>query len=137
MKIGIAPQSDVDAIWQLISAKMQVGCDKTGGATSSVEMWQMCRRLDAFLIIGYDTEIQFAAVWRFETWPSGQVFRCIGLCGSRPEAWMADLYTFAMSQARIGGTDRLIAQGRKGWRRLIERHVTGRVKTLWETYEVR
>jgi hypothetical protein len=136
MNIIIASQADVDAIWPSISRKMQIGCDKTGGGTSAAEMWQMCRRLDAFLIVGFDTELKFAAVWRFETWPSGQVFRCVGLSGSHPEQWMADLDEFAMSQARIGGTDRLIAQGRKGWRRLIERYVTKRVKTLWETYEV-
>lgn len=136
MRIAVASQADVDAIWPLISAKMQIGCEKTGGATSSAEMWQMCRRLDAFLVVGYAEELNFASVWRFETWPSGQVFRCIGLCGSKPETWMASLYEFAKSQARIGGTERLVAQGRNGWRRLIERYVTGRVKTLWETYEV-
>jgi hypothetical protein len=136
MRIAIASQADVDAIWPMISAKMQLGCDKTGGGTSSAELWQMCRRMDAFMIVGYAEELHFVSVWRFEVWPSGQVFRCMALCGSRPEKWMADLYDFAKSQGRIGGTERLVAQGRKGWRRLIERYVTGRAKTLWETYEV-
>ncbi|MBX5143211.1 hypothetical protein HJB79_31375 [Rhizobium lentis] len=136
MRIAIANSAEVDAIWPSISEKMQTGCDKTGGGTSSAEMWQMCRRGDAFLIVGFAESIEFASVWRFETWPSGQVFRCVGLCGAKPERWMRSLYDFALSQAKIGGTDRLIAQGRKGWRRLIERHVTGRVRTLWETVEV-
>lgn len=136
MRIAIANAAEVDGVWPSISEKMQIGCDKTGGATSSAELWQMCRRGDAFLLVGLDQEIIMASVWRFETWPSGQVFRCVGLCGSRPELWMRDLYEFAISQAKIGGTDRLIAQGRKGWRRLIEKYVTGRVRTLWETVEV-
>jgi hypothetical protein len=136
MKIGIASAAEVDQIWPAISEKMQIGCDKTGGATSSAELWQMCRRGDAFLIVGLGEQIDFASVWRFETWPSGQVFRCVGLCGQHPDQWMRCLYDFAMSQAKVGGTDRLVAQGRKGWRRLIEKYVTGRVRTLWETVEV-
>lgn len=136
MKIGIANASEVDQIWPLISPKLQQGCDRTGGATSSAEMWHMCRSGGGFLIVGYDEKLIVASVWRFETWPSGQVFRCIGLCGSHPELWFKDLYEFARSQARIGGTERLVAQGRKGWRRFYERYVEGRVRTLWETFEV-
>jgi hypothetical protein len=136
MRIAIANSAEVDAIWPAISEKMQIGCEKTGGATSSAELWQMCRRGDAFLIVGFGDEISFASVWRFETWSSGQVFRCVSLCGQHPELWMRGLYEFALSQAKIGGTRRLVAEGRKGWRRLIEKYVTGRVRTLWETVEV-
>lgn len=137
MKIGIANAAEVDQIWPLISEKMQAGCNRTGGGTSSADLWQMCRGGDAFLVIGFTPEaVKFASVWRFETWPSGQVFKCIGLCGSDPKKWIADLHEFVLSQARIAGTTRLVAEGRRGWSRIFERYVSKRTRTLWETYEV-
>lgn len=135
MNIGIASAPEVDRFWPMIGLEMQRGCDKTGGATSSGELYQMCRAGDAFLFIGYENEVKMASVWRFETWPSGVVFRCMALCGKEMGTWIVPLYEFAMSQAAIGGTNRLIAQGRKGWDRALSRFL--KVRVLWQTYEVR
>lgn len=134
MKIGIASIAEVDGFWPMIYQDIQRGCDKTGGATSSGELYQMCRSGNAFLFIGYDDAIKVASVWRFETWPSGTVLRCMALSGRQMGTWIVPLYEFAMSQAAIGGTDRLIAQGRKGWDRALSRFL--KVRVLWQTYEV-
>lgn len=138
MRIGIANAAEVDAIWPLISAEMQRGCDKTGGGSSSGSLWQLCRSGNAFLIVCHDgEEIICASVWRFETWPSGTVFRCLGVCGKSMNLWVSELYAFALSQAKIGGTDRLIAEGRPGWVRVLSRYLDRRVRGLWQTFEVR
>lgn len=134
MNILTAPVSDVDKIWPLIHDKMQAGCAKTGGATSSGEMWQMCRTGNAFLIVGHEEEIVFASVWRFETWSSGLVFRCVGLCGNKIPEWFMLLYDYAKAQAKLGGTDRLVAEGRIGLSRFAGRYL--KVKRLSESFEV-
>lgn len=136
MRIGIANAAEVDAIWPLISVKMQDGCDRTGGAVSSADLWQMCRSGNAFLLVGMEEEIRIASVWRFENWPSGPVFRCLGLCGSRPDEWIESLYDFALSQARTAGVKRLVAEGRKGWPRILQRYLKRQITPLWQTFEV-
>lgn len=136
MNIGIANSAEVDRFWPLISAGIQEGCDLTGGAVSSSELWHMCRSGNAFLIVGLENEIKVASVWRFETWPSGTVFRCLSLWGKNMNAWIAPFTEFVISQAKIGGTDRLIAQGRKGWERVIRR-MFRQSRVLWQTYEVK
>lgn len=136
MRIEIAGIGDIDKIWPLISEKLESGCRKTGYATSSADMWQMCRSGNAFLVIGYEEKIEFASIWRFETWPSGLVFRCVGLCGNNITKWFVDLYHFAKAQARIGGTERLVAEGRVGLPRLAKRLLKSKVKRLWESFEV-
>jgi len=135
MIIGIATAAQVDQMWPDITAGIQRGCDLTGGATSSAELWQMCRTGNGFLIVGVEDGIKVASVWRFETWPSGVVFRCMSLTGSNMASWIGPFSSFIVSQAKIGGTDRLIAQGRKGWERVIRR-MFSQSKVLWQTYEV-
>lgn len=137
MKIGIANAAEVDALWPVIGIEMQRGCDKTGGGTSSGYLWQQCRSGAAFLIICNDGEnIVCASVWRFENWPSGTVFHCIGVCGKSMHLWVRELYEFALSQAKIGGTSRLIAEGRSGWVRVLKRYLSKQVRGLWQTFEV-
>lgn len=136
MRIGLATTAEIDLIWPQISRRMQDGCDRTGGATSSSELWRMCRSGNAYLIYAVDTELRMASVWRFETWPSGTVFQCVAICGTRMDQWIAPLAQFAKSHAHIGGADRLIAQGRKGWERALKR-VLGPTRVLWQTYEVK
>lgn len=137
MKIGIATSQEVDALWPRISSEMQRGCDKTGGAMSSADMWQMCRSGNAFLFVGFeDSSLLFAAVWRFETWPSGPVFRCIGVCGRAMKTWISDHYAFALEQAKYGGAQRIIAEGRCGWPRVLARYIGRPVRPLWQTFEV-
>jgi hypothetical protein len=138
MNLGIATSAEVDKIWPLIGQEMQRGCDKTGGEISSGDMWQMCRSGNAFLIMGYEPdEIVVASVWRFETWPSGVVFKCVGVCGKPMKRWVRELYDFAFSQAKIGGTERLVAGGRMGWSRVLSRYLKRPVRNLWQTFEVR
>lgn len=137
MKIGIANAAEVDAVWPSIAKEMQRGCDKTGGGMSAGDLWQMCRSGNAFLIVIFNEQgVSCASVWRFENWPSGQVFRCIGLAGKSMKDWVAGLYDFALQQAKIGGTTRLIAEGRPGWTRILSRHLKRPVKPLWQTFEV-
>jgi len=138
MKIGIANAAEVDAVWPSIAKEMQRGCDKTGGGMSAGDLWQMCRSGNAFLVLIFTDEgIVCASVWRFENWPSGTVFRCLGLMGRSMKVWVKGLYDFAMKQAEIGGTDRLIAEGRPGWVRVLSRYLSQPVKPLWQTFEVR
>lgn len=137
MKIGIANSSEVDAFWPSVAKEMQRGCDKTGGGMSAGDLWQMCRSGNAFLILIFnDKGFACASVWRFENWPTGQVFRCLGLCGRNMGAWVAELYEFAMQQAEFGGTSRLIGEGRPGWPRVLSRYLNRPIKGLWMTFEV-
>lgn len=137
MNIGIASNQEVDGIWPLISDRIQQGCDKTGNATSSADLWQLCRSGNAFLIlVGDGASIKAASVWRFETWPSGLVFKCLSLSGDDMPTWIRPFSQFIISQAKIGGSDRLIAEGRKGWERVIKR-MFQQSRVLWQTYEVK
>lgn len=137
MNFRLCLASEVDSVWPSIAQGMQRACDKTGGASSAGELWQMCRNSEAFFIIGFDERsILVASIWRFETWPSGTVFRCLAMTGHRPAEWVEGLRDFVMPIARDGGTQRVIAQGRKGLHRLFQRHLSRPVKVLWETYEV-
>ena len=136
MNFEIATLAEVDAIWPSVAGRIQEGCDRTGGATSSGDLWRQCRAGEAFLIIGSDgASIRVASVWRFETWPSGLVFRCLSLAGVQMGTWLIPFAQFVQEQARTGGTDRLIAQGRKVWERVIKR-MFRQAKVLWQTYEV-
>lgn len=137
MKIGIANPAEVDALWPIIASEMQRGCDKTGNATSAGDLWQMCRSGNAFLFVGIEGDaVQFAAVWRFETWPSGMAFRCLAVCGRSMRDWIAQHYEFAQEQASIGGASRIVAEGRPGWPRVLARYINRPVKPLWQTFEV-
>lgn len=137
MQIGIVGSSEVDGLWPSLASEMQRGCDKTGGATSSADLWQMCRSGNAFLFLGLaDNTMQFAAVWRFETWPGGMVFRCIAVCGRNMRDWIAPHYEFALHQAALGGASRIVAEGRPGWPRVLARYINRPVKPLWQTFEV-
>lgn len=137
MRIGIANAAEVDALWPSIAPEMQRGCDKTGGATSAGDLWQMCRSGSAFLFVGEDEgRVAFAAVWRFENWPSGAVFRCIAVCGRSMPSWIAQHYAFALEQAKTGGAARIVAEGRPGWPRVLARYIGRPVKPLWQTFEV-
>lgn len=136
MKFWISTLAEVDAIWPLVAFRIQEGCDRTGGASSSGDLWRQCRAGEAFLIVGFDDGIKVASVWRFENWPSGLVFRCLSLAGVQMGSWLIPFAQFVQEQARKGGTDRLIAQGRKGWERVIKR-MYRQSKVLWQTYEVR
>jgi hypothetical protein len=136
MNIGIAGVAEVDGIWPSISERIQNGCDRTGGASSSGDLWKQCRSGEAYLIIGFNDGIKVASVWRFESWPSGLVFRCLSLAGTEMATWVIPFATFIQEQARIGGSTRLIAQGRKGWERVISR-MYSQSKVLWQTYEVK
>lgn len=134
--IAIANQSEIDAIWPMFSERVQRGCERTGGTTSAVNLWQMCRSGNAFLIVGIEDGIKFISVWRFETWPSGVVFHCLCVCGNDIPSWCGELYDFAISQARLMGCNRLIGDGRKGWSRLLARQLKRPVKPIIETFEV-
>lgn len=138
MNFGIATLSEVDALWHQVAARIQEGCDRTGGATSAGELWRQCRSGEAFLIIGIDENggIKVASVWRFEAWPSGWVFRCLSLAGVQMSSWLIPFAQFVQEQARKGGSNRLIAQGRKGWERVIK-SIYRQSKVLWQTYEVK
>lgn len=137
MKIGIANAAEIDALWPSIAGEMQRGCDKTGGATSSGDLWQMCRSGNAFLVVGVkENTLKFAAVWRFETWPTGSVFRCVAVCGRSMGEWIAPHYEFAREKASLGGATRIVAEGRIGWSRVLARYINRPVKPLWQTFEV-
>ena len=131
MQIGLASSSEIDGIWPQISAGMQKACDTTGGSLCSADLWQMCRAGDAFLMIAHDDTIKMASVWRFENWPSGTVFKCLGLCGQDIAKWLPEALEYAKQTAKSGNASRIIAEGRFGWER-----VARQAKIISKTYEV-
>lgn len=126
----VAP-SLVDQVWPHIAEEMQKACEITGGDLSSGTLWQMCRSGNAFLMVVSDRKILMASVWRFETWPSGLVFRCMCLIGDRMDDWLEQAKEFAETKAKEGGAMRIITEGRKGWGRVFPQ-----AKTLRQVYEV-
>lgn len=137
MKLAILTSAEVDRIWPIFAAGMREACDRTGGAMGPGEIWTMARSGNAYAVAGVDDGgAVFLSVWRFETWASGPVFRCLALCGSRSREWFRDLHDLAERLAADGGTSRLVAQGRPGWARLARRYLNKRVRPLFETYEV-
>lgn len=137
MHIGIANAAEVDALWPLIADGMQRGCDRTGGASSSGDLWQIARSGNGFLIVIFDgKKIICSSVWRFENWPGGNVFRCLCLTGSDMKTWIRPLFEFATQRMMEGGARRLVAEGRNGWGRALEKYANVKTRQLWQCIEV-
>ena len=120
MRVSIAGADQVDNIWPDFAERFQKACDRFRGDLSSGILWQMCRAGDAMLVVAHDDERAWmASVWRFYTWPSGTVFKCLCLAGERPDLWTNEAREFASNIARAGGATTISANGRSGWKRLF------------------
>lgn len=133
MRIGIANQAEVDAIWPLIAAKVQESCEKTGGDMSSGDLWQMCRSGNAFLVVVLDDEDKPIAtiILQFQNWTGKSVVRCLSIAGENMSAWLPDAMEFVSKMARENGASCLVADGRDGWARVFPG-----AKRLRVTYEI-
>lgn len=137
MNIVVLKPGEVDEVWPHISGMMQSAFEQTEAAMSPADMWTLCRSGNAFLIVGIDeAKPVFASAWRFETWATGRVFRCLYLGGERMHEWFKDMHDLASRMAADGGTKRLVAEGRPGWARIAEKYTGKRTRKLWEMVEV-
>ena len=132
MNVGFVPLHQVDETWPFISKFINDGITYNPGAFTGGDMWTMCRRGDAFLMIGADSVgFKMAAVWRFETWREDRVFNCLCLGGRDIKDWLADAIKAATEQAAMGGANKLTAAGRAGWAKAITN-----AKPIYTVFEV-
>lgn len=79
-------------------------------------LWRMCRSGEAFLMAAVDGgNVVMASVWSFQDSPEGVYFKCHALTGKRMREWAEKGRDLAYQQARLGGANRIITEGRKGW----------------------
>lgn len=130
MKISIAGTFEVDAIWPLISERLQKAFEKTGGDLTSGELWQMCRSGQAFLVVAFDAELKGAMIVQFQKWDK-PVLRCLALAGWGMNEWFEAGKEFIWSMAKDNGAQSFIFEGREGWKIPIPE-----AKRLRVTYEV-
>lgn len=116
MIVRWAMMQEVDAVFQQVGERMQGASARSGLRASVPGLWRMCRAGEAFLMIALDGEtVIMASVWSFQDSPKGIYFKCHALCGSRMKEWAEDGRDLAYAQARKGGANRIITEGRKGW----------------------
>lgn len=132
MRIGIASNQEVDAVWPLIAARIQSACDRNGGDLSSGALWQMCRSGNAFLVLVMDDNEPIAAlIMQFQNWSGKQVMRCLGIAGERMAEWLPLAKVCIEQMARDGGAVSFVSEGRDGWSRIFPT-----ARKLRVTYEV-
>ena len=135
MSVHIVYPHGVDEKWRAIAPLFQMAIDRCGDDLTTGELWQMCRTGHAYLVIALDEDrIVAASAWRFEKWGKGPVFRCLCLGGSQMDDWLQDGLQLINKMMRDGGTDRLVADGRTGWTRILKQF---RARILRVTFEVR
>lgn len=132
MNIGIASNQEVDAVWPVISGRIQSACERNGGDLSSGVLWQMCRSGNAFLVLVMDGNEPVAAlIMQFQNWSGKQVMRCLGIVGERMDEWLPLAKGFIEQMARDGGAVSFVSEGREGWTRIFPE-----ARKLRTTYEV-
>lgn len=120
MQVDFASQSQVDGLWPHVKDIIQKGIDATANDLRLSDLFVACRSGHAFLMVGGNGKsIQMAAIWRFEDWNDGTVFRCLVLGGDAMVEWLPMAFDQAAKTADIGGATQLVATGRKGWLKAI------------------
>ena len=130
LDVSLIPTGQVDQIWLHLRDGFDKALRKTGHDMSVGDLWTEARSGRGFLFAAHDGErIAGASVWRFETWPSGEKFRCLALYGSGMKDWIGDMHNVVKLAA---GKADLIAEGRPGWKRA---GVFPKARVLRELYE--
>lgn len=120
MRIEFAAQSQIDGIWPRVTDYLQSGIDATENDLTLAGLYTACRSGHAFLMVGgIDDAIAMAAVWSFQNWNCGPVFRCLVLGGDDMSRWLPLAFAEAKRVAALGGAKKLVANGRKGWLRAV------------------
>lgn len=136
MRIGIANQAEVDAIWPEIAGKFQEAIDRCGDDFSVSDLWQMCRSGNAFLMCAVDGDaVVMGAVLQFQKWSKGSVLRCLILGGSEMSRWLPMMPDAVRKLMREGGATRFVFDGRDGWSVALRRNLEN-ARELRTTYEV-
>lgn len=108
----------LDAIWPHVREALEHACRRTGGDLTSGDLWAMCRRSEAYLLIAHDGErMQAASVWKPENWSSGRKLRCLAVAGTGMKNWLQPMREEAAKLAKILGATAFVADGRTGWKR--------------------
>ncbi len=119
MKIGIANSAEVDAIWPMISERIAESCQKTGGAVTPGQLWQICRSGNAFLIVASDEDkILTCVIVAFEKWDK-PVLRCIAIAGWELNEWIAPVFEYLCNMGRENGAELFVFDGRDGWGKVL------------------
>ena len=125
----IANSAEVDAVWPLIGERFNEAFRRCGDDLTGGELWQLCRSGNAFLILNVAEEINLACIVRFERWADGTVLRVLSLVGDDVNSWADAISEFLTEMACLGGSSRIVADGRGGWERIFSKP-----KVLRRTY---
>lgn len=117
MVVELVPVWLIDKVWPKLADGFHDALMKTGGDCSAGDLWTQARSGRAFLFVAHDgTEMHGASLWRFETWPTGEKFRCLALFGNDMQAWLSDMRK-AVEDAK--GKATIVTEGRPGWGRVF------------------
>lgn len=133
MAVSLIRGPHIDQIWPLIAEGLHNALLKTGGDISLGYLWSECAAGRAFLYV-YGTETaDGAAIFRPETWLTGEKLRVLALYGD--EQATVEFFDIAQKLKQAVGATSIVAEGRGGWLR----HPTAKgkkVKKLRILYEV-
>lgn len=130
MNIGIANAAEIDAIWPLISERLEKGCKRCGGDINAGQLWQLCRSGNAFMIVAFDEKPKGVTIVQFQTWDR-PVLRSLATAGWDMETWLPQMLDFVFGMARENRAD-FVFEGREGWGRFVPN-----ARKLRSVYEVR
>lgn len=119
MNISLVPPANVDAIWPHIADRVSNCVTDLNVDCSAGSFWTMCRTGAVYLVIAHDEAPVAASFWRFETWPSGIVFKNLMTVGERMAEWLTDMDLMVNEIARSNGASSYAWQGPRAWGRVL------------------
>ncbi len=119
MQIDIVGVTDIDRVWPKVIADVVRCLRKAPMEIGPGDIWANCRSGQWLLIIAHDgKEIVGTTVWRFT---ANHYFECVILTGKSLKDWLPPLIDIATTLAKAHDCRGLVATGRPGLSREINR----------------
>lgn len=120
--ITLVSVDKVDQVWPHVRDALEHASRRTGGDRTAADLWALCRRSEAYLLVAHDEQrMQAASVWKPENWATGRKLRCLALAGVGMKTWLQPMREEAAKLAKILGATAFVADGRQGWGKIFPR----------------
>lgn len=96
---------------------LERGC--ASGVADPGEMLDLCLGGEALAWVILDGGLKGVAVTEVNTWPKGRVLRILCVAGDGMDAWLGAFTRTMRDHARANDCMKIVAEGRKGWGRVL------------------
>jgi len=118
MKVELADQSEIDAIWPLVAERVAKCALEQDTDCNPADLYVRCRGGAAFLIAAWENgRIIGFSISAFEKWTRGTVLNILMMAGTDMSRWRGEMERLGTELAKFGGANRIAWRGRKGWER--------------------